>query len=77
MSYSSIKLVENNVKKMMTVPSKWVMGDRCYFPRNKFLERKLSQMCADPEENWKEIAIEKELLRNSKLVGIPFNLLRF
>ena len=66
MSYSAIKLRENNKKKMMTVPSKWVMGDRCYFPRNKFMEKKLSKQCVDPNENWKEIIIEKELLRNRK-----------
>jgi len=48
----------------MSVPSKWVLGDKCYFPRNKFMELKLSMTNADPKEDWKEITIENELLRH-------------
>ena len=62
--YSAVKLTENNKKKIMSVPSKWVLGDKCYFPRNKFMELKLSMINADPKEDWKEIPIENELLRH-------------
>uniref|UniRef100_A0A7M5X7K9 Uncharacterized protein n=1 Tax=Clytia hemisphaerica TaxID=252671 RepID=A0A7M5X7K9_9CNID len=62
--YSSIKLTEKNRKKLITVPSKWVMGDVLYYPPNKFMEKKLAMELADPTEKWKEIPIELELLRH-------------
>ena len=64
--YSAVKLTENNTKKIMSVPSKWVMGEMCYFPKNKYMELKFANQNVDPKEDWKEIPIEKELLRNRK-----------
>eukprot|EP00111_Clytia_hemisphaerica_P011520 TCONS_00033814-protein len=61
--YSSVKLTENNVKKLITVPSKWVIGKCLYYPKDKFMERKLAKNLADPEESWREIPIEQEMLR--------------
>uniref|UniRef100_A0A7M5XBL4 Uncharacterized protein n=1 Tax=Clytia hemisphaerica TaxID=252671 RepID=A0A7M5XBL4_9CNID len=61
--YSSVKLTENRVKKLLTVPSKWVMGKNLYYPKDKFSELKLSRQLADPQADWKEIPIEQELIR--------------
>ena len=68
--YSAVKLTENKKKKIMSVPSKWVFGGKCYFPKNKWMEIKLAKTNAHPEEDWKEIPIESEVLRNRKFLNI-------
>ena len=61
--YSCVKLIEDGQKKIMTVPTKWVMEGVLYWPQNKFLEGKLFKSCADPQEDWLQIQIENELFQ--------------
>ena len=61
--YSCVKLIEDGQKKIMTVPTKWVMEGVLYWPQNKFLEGKLFKSYTDPQEDWLQIQIENELFQ--------------
>ena len=61
MSYSCVKFFEHGKKKMMTVPSNWVMGDHVYWPNKN--EKRCYVSCASPQEDWLEIKIHKEVYR--------------
>ena len=63
MSHTCVLFKENGKKKMMTVPSNWVIGKELYWPPQRFLEKKLYVERADPEETWRSIPILKEVFQ--------------
>jgi len=62
MSYSVIKYVENGRKCQSVVPSNWVIGKNLYWPRRASEEQRFYKICKDPEADWQEYVIEKELI---------------
>ena len=71
MSYSCVKFFEDGIKKIMTVPSNWVMGDNVYWPKKNVNRHHKS--CADPQEDWLEIEIYKEVYRGIYLNRVFLN----
>ena len=62
MSYSVIKYIENGRKCQSVVPSNWIVGKNLYWPRRASEEQRFYKICKDPEADWQEYAIEKELI---------------
>jgi len=59
--FSSVKFKENGKKRIMTVPSKWIVGDNLCWPNNNNQVSTLFRQMADPKDSWKQIQITRQL----------------
>ena len=59
--FSSIKFKENGKKRIMTVPSNWIVGDSLCWPNNNKQVNTLFRKMADPQDSWKQIQITRQL----------------
>lgn len=65
--FSCIKFKEHGKKRIMTVPSNWIVGESLCWPQNSQNVGLLFKKQANPQENWKRIQISKNLFQ-----GITF-----
>ena len=63
MSYSCVKFLEHGKKRIMTVPSNWIVGESAYWLRKN--KTRSFEKCLDPCEDWTEVPIYKEVFRGN------------